>query len=446
MDDSQRRAVLAPAVDEAIRQRMQDRDYGEAIQAIEAAIARGAGATDCLFYLKGRALALQGEYAKAAEVFASVSKAFPQSPWQRRARFEEAAAAVGQGDYRAAERIYRGEAEDLFGSGRKQQIAGIYLEFADAAFQPSDPLGEPDYRKALEFYSPLGAGWGRRRPEVELLAARCCQGWAMALRPSSCFARFADDHPGHALLVERGSAWASANCHPGARKLAGRGRLLAECGQSDSRGSPRPPSGWRKPGDSEPANAAELDLGVAALNRFWRGFRTPLASKARLLTAKAASIYSVSPTPRIGCKVFSATSDWPAAASARSTRTARPQHQRSRDSTTAGRSAPVSRGASRRRTVERPAGGDRYGIPEGIERAGRGGWRSRKSLAEFLAHHPLDHRCREILFLFGEMLHTEEVRRGDRRLGTSGFETPGTPEADRANSASPRRSNKTWAA
>lgn len=43
VDDSQRRAVLAPAVDEAIRQRMQDRDYGEAIQAIEAAIARVPG-------------------------------------------------------------------------------------------------------------------------------------------------------------------------------------------------------------------------------------------------------------------------------------------------------------------------------------------------------------------------------------------------------------------
>ncbi len=40
-DDSQPLAVLAPAVDDAIRQRMQDRAYGEAIQAIDAVIARG---------------------------------------------------------------------------------------------------------------------------------------------------------------------------------------------------------------------------------------------------------------------------------------------------------------------------------------------------------------------------------------------------------------------
>ncbi|MDI9445422.1 MAG: tetratricopeptide repeat protein, partial [Planctomycetota bacterium] len=442
VDDSQRRAVLAPAVDEAIRQRMQDRDYGEAIQAIEAAIARGAGATDCLFYLKGRALALQGEYAKAAEVFASVSKAFPQSPWQRRARFEEAAAAVGQGDYRAAERIYRGEAEDLFGSGRKQQIAGIYLEFADAAFQPSDPLGEPDYRKALEFYSAaLGAGLGAaKRPEVELLAARCCQELGDGAAAIERFARFADDHPGHALLVEARFRLGECQLSSGKRAEARRTweDLLAECGQSDS---PRiAEAAFRLAetrGIPEPANAAELDLGVAALESFLARFpEHPLASKARLLTAKSAFHLQrfADAADRLqgllGDERLARSGELPEALEL----LGRSYQAQSRfDDALA---------VWRRFLVEHPADERWSGVQqavidteylEGIEQRRQGRLaEAGKSLAEFLAHHPLDHRCREILFLFGEMLHTEE--KFDEAIAAWArlvSKHPGTPEADR---------------
>jgi uncharacterized protein YfaS (alpha-2-macroglobulin family)/TolA-binding protein len=441
-EDSQRPGVLAPAVDDAIRQRMQDRAYGEAIQAIDAAIARGGQAIDCLSYLKGRALALQGEYAKAAEVFSSISETFPQSPWQRRARFEKAAAAVGQGDYRAAQRIYRGEAEYLFGTGRKQQIAAIYLEFAAAAFQPRDKLAEPDYRKALEFYSAaLGAGLEPgQRPEVELQAARCCQELGDLAAAIERFTRFADDHPGHALLVEARFRLGECQLSSGKRAEARRTweDLLAECGKSDSpriaEAAFRLAETWGVP---EPANAAELDLGVAALESFLARFpEHPLASKAPLLIAKSDFHQRrfADAADRLqgflGDERLARASELPEALEL----LGRSYQAQSRfDDALA---------VWRRFLVEHPADERWSGVQQavidteylkGIEQRRRGQLaEARKSLAEFLAHYPLDHRCPEILFLFGEMLHTE--KKFDEAIAAWGrlvSKHPGTPEADR---------------
>ena len=441
-EDSQPLAVLAPAVDDAIRQRMQDRAYGEALQAIDAAIARGGQAIDCLSYLKGRALALQGEYAKAAEIFSSISKAFPQSPWQRRARFEEAAAAARQGDYQTAERIYRGEADYLFGTGRKQQIAAIYLEFADAAFHPSDPLAEPDYRKALEFYSAaLGAGLEPgQRPEVELQAARCCQELGDLAAAIERFARFAEEHPGHALLVE--ARYRLGECELASERRAEARRtwedLLAECGKSDSpriaEAAFRLAETWGVP---EPANAAELDLGVAALESFLARFpEHPLAAKARLLIAKSAFHQRrfADAADRLqgflGDERLARSSEVPEALEL----LGRSYQAQSRfDEALA---------VWRRFLVEHPADERWSGVQQavidteylkGIEQHRQGQLaEARKSLAEFLAHYPLDHRCPEILFLFGEMLHTE--KKFDEAIAAWGrlvSKHPGTPEADR---------------
>ncbi len=71
---------------------------------------------------------------------------------------------------------------------------------------------------------------------------------------------------------------------------------------------------------------------------------------------------------------------------------------------------------------------------KGIERCRRQGQLAdaRKSLAEFLTHYPADHRCPEILFLFGEMFHTE--KKFDTAIAAWGrlvSKHPGTPEADR---------------
>ena len=86
-------------------------------------------------------------------------------------------ASARKGDFREAEEGYRREVEYLFGAERKQEMAEIYLEFADAAFEPKDAEEEPDYEKALTFYrQALEVGpKSERRIEIELRVARCRQ-------------------------------------------------------------------------------------------------------------------------------------------------------------------------------------------------------------------------------------------------------------------------------
>jgi len=76
-----------PLVDQKVRQLMQDRDYAEAVKAIEEASQAEETPKDCLAYLKGRALLLQKQYDEAVEAFRAVEAQFPKSPWARRARF-----------------------------------------------------------------------------------------------------------------------------------------------------------------------------------------------------------------------------------------------------------------------------------------------------------------------------------------------------------------------
>ena len=115
---------------------------------------RGHGRAEGLSGLSERpgALACRTRYDEAAAVFDAMQKDFPKSDWLRRARFAKATALARKGDFRAAEVIVRAEAEYLLSTDRKQQIADIYLEFADALFKPAKDDVKPDYAKAFEFY------------------------------------------------------------------------------------------------------------------------------------------------------------------------------------------------------------------------------------------------------------------------------------------------------
>ena len=142
----------APLVADKIREAMQDRRYADAVKAIDEAAQVKDAPRDYLLYLKGRALHLDGKYDEAIAVFDQLGKELPKSPWARRARFAKAVSLARKGDFRSAELIYRAEAEYLLSTDRKQQIADIYLEFADTYFKPPKEEQKPDYAKALEFY------------------------------------------------------------------------------------------------------------------------------------------------------------------------------------------------------------------------------------------------------------------------------------------------------
>ena len=191
----------APLVADKIREAMQDRRYADAVKAIdEAAGAKGVkdSPRDYLLYLQGRALHLDGKYDEAISAFDRLGKELPNSPWARRARFAKAVSLARKGDFRSAELIYRTEADYLLSTDRKQQIADIYLEFADTCFKPPKEEQKPDYAKALEFYKKAletGADWWKKI-DIELLIGQCQQKLGKPAEAAALFEKFIKDHPG----------------------------------------------------------------------------------------------------------------------------------------------------------------------------------------------------------------------------------------------------------
>ena len=311
-------AADAPTVPGAVRRAMQDRNYAEAVKAIDAAATAKDAPRDYLAYLKGRALALQGRYDEAAAAFDAMQKDFPKSQWLRRARFAKAVALTRKGDFRAAEPIVRAEAEYLLSVDRKQQTAGIYIEFSDALFKPAKEDEKPDYAKALEFYrKALEAGpKPEKRVEVEFLAARCLQKMEKYAEAAEAYEKFLKDHPrkkdrvsrsGPSPFPELGATYVLRDCPPltvealfrlGECRLAeGNGKLARRAWQdllSEYFDAPLPQIAeaqfqmahtWNIP---NPENDEQLNLGVSAHRAFIERYPDhKLAAVAQLEIARA---------------------------------------------------------------------------------------------------------------------------------------------------------------
>jgi len=282
-----------PLVADEIRQLMQDQDYAEAVKAIEKASEAEDAPIDYLAYLKGRALYLQQKYDPAIATFDELLRQFPQSPWARRARFGKALALARKGDFRSAELIVRAEAEYLLSVDRKQQIAAIYLEFADTYFKPPEEEKKPDYQKALEFYKKaLDVGpEPEKRIEVELLVAQCHQNLGQQDQAAALYEEFIKDHEDSTWDVEARYRLGECRLAQGNLKLARRTwqDLLAKHLDSQSERIAEATfhlsRTWRIP---QPGNNEELSLGTAALEAFIERFpKHKLASQAHLDIARS---------------------------------------------------------------------------------------------------------------------------------------------------------------
>ena len=226
---------------------------------------------------------------------------FPKSDWLRRARLAKATTLARKGDFRAAELIVRAEAEYLLSADRKQQIADIYLEFADRFFKPPKDTEKPDYARALEFYrKALEVGpKPAKRIEVEMSAAQCVerlQNWPAA---AALYEKFIQDHPQHALAVEARFHLGECRLAQGDPKQARRAWQDLIAGQaanaSEKGGGAAAPwiadaqfqlaRTWNIP---KPENDEQLNLGVAALRAFVARFPThKLAGRAHLEIAES---------------------------------------------------------------------------------------------------------------------------------------------------------------
>jgi alpha-2-macroglobulin len=268
----------APLVADNVREAMQDRRYADAVKAIDEALLAKDAPRDYLTYLKGRALHLDGKYDAAIAVFDLLGQAGkPNAPWARRARFAKAVALARKGDFHSAELIYRAEAEYLLSTDRKQQIADIYLEFADTYFKPPKEEQKPDYAKALEFYKKAVETGAKpeRQIEIELLIGQCQQNLGQAGVAAGLFEQFIKDHAKSPLDIEARYRLGQCRLAEGNAREARRvwQDLLAKYVDSQS---PRVADAqfdlartWNIP---NPGNDEQLNLGTAALRSFLERF------------------------------------------------------------------------------------------------------------------------------------------------------------------------------
>lgn len=278
-----------PRVPQSVSTLLQDRDYAAAVKAIEAAGEAEDVDQDYLLYLKGRALHFQEKWDDAVATFATLHQRFPDSDWARRGRFAAGVSHARKGDYRQAELAYRAEAQFLLSADRKQEIADIYLEYADAFFRPAKEDQEPDYAKALDFFQrALKVGpKPENRPRIELLIGQCQQElkqWANAV---GHYQAFIEKHAGHELEVEARFRLGQShlgNKQPVEARRAWRDLLDLH---GDAKSDRLPQAAFRLSETYNlpmPSSDEDLSLGVTALRRFLEKYpQHELAPQANLL-------------------------------------------------------------------------------------------------------------------------------------------------------------------
>ncbi|HQU41753.1 MAG TPA: tetratricopeptide repeat protein, partial [Pirellulales bacterium] len=246
-----------------------------------------------LAYLKARALYLAGSYDDSLAAYKAAEQKFPDSRWQRRYRFGRALALARKGDFQAAEQIYRAEAEHLLSADRKQELAAIYLEFADNYFEPADEQQPPDYAKALEFYNKaLEVGpQPEKREEIELRVARCYQQLGNHQEAANRYTQFTKDHPASPLDIEARYRLGEAHLAMGQREEARRTwqDLLATYADNKSERTAEATFKLSETyGLPAPSSTEDLELGVASLETFLKKFpEHKLAGQAFLRIANA---------------------------------------------------------------------------------------------------------------------------------------------------------------
>ncbi|MGD8452314.1 MAG: tetratricopeptide repeat protein [Phycisphaerae bacterium] len=132
---------------------MRNREYDRAAQLIDAALpAAEPEDQEYLLYRRGLALLYGGKPAEALTQFAEQIERFPEGAWTSKARFQQADAHAAMHDFEAAQQLYGKWVRELLSEGRKAAVADIYLKLADGYFSPPATLRQPDYAGARRFY------------------------------------------------------------------------------------------------------------------------------------------------------------------------------------------------------------------------------------------------------------------------------------------------------
>jgi tetratricopeptide (TPR) repeat protein len=173
-------AADPPPLD-ALRAEMRAEHTDQAVALADKLIAAKDAKADEAQYLKALALFNAKKFAEAATVADQLAGAFPKSEWRFKARFLKAQALVEQKQFKAAAALYQSEAARLLAAGRKQELVGVIVAFADKLATKPDPnvpdAPKPDFQKAYNLYGKaLGMEIARElRDELLFKKARAIQ-------------------------------------------------------------------------------------------------------------------------------------------------------------------------------------------------------------------------------------------------------------------------------
>jgi len=263
--------VLAPA---PIRDALQDRNYDQAIQRIDAELANDGGDKEQLLYLKARALHFAGKYEEAVRVFEEQLKRFPDSKWSRKAQFGIGLAHARRGDYRSAEVAYREQARYLLSLDRKEEVAEIYLNLASVAYESGEETNDNNkYSKALQFYQKaLEVGpTPKTRDKINLQIARSQKHLGRQGEAINVYANLVNHSTDRGIKLtaryELGDLYLKAGQHAAARKTWEDLLALHEGEESGllPQASFRLAETYHFP---SPPSEQDLELGVAALEEY----------------------------------------------------------------------------------------------------------------------------------------------------------------------------------
>ena len=145
-------ALAAPVLPAEVVDAMQAGRYDEAGPQLATLVRNATSSDDKAYYTYLGAIAqrLGGHRETARESLTKALQIDPKSRWAVKIRYELAGIELASGNWAPAEELARAEAERLLSGDRKDQLAGIYHDFARKLLEPGDPLIAPDPNAAYE--------------------------------------------------------------------------------------------------------------------------------------------------------------------------------------------------------------------------------------------------------------------------------------------------------
>ena len=143
-----------------------DRQYANAINQLDALIGKRDEQQDYLLYLKGLAQFYEKDFENSIQTCEQFLSKYQKSPWYRKAIFLKAQCHIQLKQFKEVEAIYEKEANRLLSAVRKEEIASVYIGFAEALSRKPDKseldAPPPNYQEAYTLYKkPLKFEIGR---------------------------------------------------------------------------------------------------------------------------------------------------------------------------------------------------------------------------------------------------------------------------------------------